>query len=426
MPVVPATPKPAAREFLLSELDDPKPIYAVWELTTRCDQPCQHCGTRAGSARVEELNTEQIKEVGRGLKKLGCREVTLIGGEAYLRNDVEEIISFLSDQGIRVTMQSGGRALTLDRCRRFAAAGLQGLGVSIDGLEAEHDTLRGNKGSHAAALRALKNAQDTGLIVTSNMQINRLNMHTIQETSVLLRDHRVRAWQVQLTTPMGNAADHPDWILQPTDVVPVIDTLAAIQLDAVQNPRPWEKPRPLGCFNVQAANNIGYFGPHEEILRSRPGGSARHWIGCGAGRAVIGIESDGTVKGCPSLPTAPYTGGNVKDLGLEQIWKHADALNFARKDRSDELWGYCKRCYYADICRAGCSFTAHTILGKRGNNPLCYHRAVQLEREGIRERLVQVQQAEGERYDFGRFEIVEEGVPRASGAPAAPKPLDSP
>lgn len=415
---MPSTPTTAAadprvpREFALSELDDPKPIYAVWELTTRCDQPCQHCGTRAGPARPDELTTEQVKDTARALARLGCREVTLIGGEAYLRPDIEEVIAFLSDLGVRVTMQSGGRALTADRCRRFAAAGLQAVGISIDGLEAQHDLLRGNRGSHAAALRALDAARDTGLIVTSNMQINRLTQHVIRETADLLRDHHVRAWQVQLTTPMGNAADHPEWILDPPDIVAVIDTLAEVQRDAVQNPRPWERPHPIGCFNVQAANNIGYFGPHEELLRSRPGGSPRHWIGCGAGRAVIGIESDGTVKGCPSLPTAPYTGGNVKTLALEDIWRHAEALSFARAPREAELWGYCKRCYYADICQGGCSFTAHTLLGRRGNNPLCYHRQVQLRREGIRERLVHAERAAGAMYDFGRFELVEEPAER--------------
>jgi len=24
------------------------PAYVVWELTLRCDQPCAHCGSRAG------------------------------------------------------------------------------------------------------------------------------------------------------------------------------------------------------------------------------------------------------------------------------------------------------------------------------------------------------------------------------------------
>ena len=57
---------------------------------------------------------------------------------------------------------------------------------------------------------------------------------------------------------------------------------------------------------------------------------------------------------------------------------------------------------------AGCSFTAHCTLGKRGNNPFCYHRATTLASQGRRERLVRVEQADGIPYDFGRFDVVEE------------------
>src|SRR5262245_16784089 len=28
-----------------------RPYYVVWELTLACDQPCTHCGSRAGSRR---------------------------------------------------------------------------------------------------------------------------------------------------------------------------------------------------------------------------------------------------------------------------------------------------------------------------------------------------------------------------------------
>jgi len=27
------------------------PLYVVWEITMKCDQPCGHCGSRAGRAR---------------------------------------------------------------------------------------------------------------------------------------------------------------------------------------------------------------------------------------------------------------------------------------------------------------------------------------------------------------------------------------
>ncbi len=73
-------------------------------------------------------------------------------------------------------------------------------------------------------------------------------------------------------------------------------------------------------------------------------------------------------------------------------------------------WGT-QTCDYADVCRAGCSFTTHATLGRRGNNPWCYHRVSTLARQGRRERLVQVAAAQGQPYDFGRFEIVEEPLP---------------
>jgi len=123
---------------------------------------------------------------------------------------------------------------------------------------------------------------------------------------------------------------------------------------------------------------------------------------------VMGIESDGTVKGCPSLPTAPYTGGNVRNLSLEDIWADGEAMKFTRDRTVEELWGFCRTCYYADVCRAGCSFTTHSALGRRGNNPFCYYRASQLKKRGLREALVHAERPPGDPYDFGRFELREE------------------
>ena len=128
-------------------------------------------------------------------------------------------------------------------------------------------------------------------------------------------------------------------------------------------------------------------------------------------------SSDGTVKPCPSLPTAPYTAGNVRDIQLEDLWGAESggmgAMGFTRDRPLDELWGFCRSCYYAEICMAGCNFTTHSTLGQRGNNPFCYHRAETLKLQGKRERLVQVERAAGRPYDFGRFEIVEEAWPEA-------------
>jgi radical SAM protein with 4Fe4S-binding SPASM domain len=390
----------------------------------KCDQPCQHCGTRAGHARPSELSTAEVLEVAASLADLGCREVGLIGGEAYLRTDLDQIVGYLAGRGLRVGMQTGGRALTFERAKRLREAGLTSIGVSVDGPAPVHDLLRGNAGSHEAALRALDAARDAGLVIASNMQVNRLNYRLLRETLADLRPRGIEAWQVALTVPMGRAADRPEWIIEPWHVVDVIDTLAAIQREAVAAFQAGEPTRGGVPFNIAISNNIGYFGPHEMTLRSRPGATQRHWSGCRAGVNVVGFESDGTVKGCPSLPTAPYAGGNVRDLSLAEIWEHSEAIRFSRDRTLDELWGFCKTCYYAETCRGGCSWMSHCALGRRGNNPFCYHRVTQLRRKGLRERLVAKERAPNEPYDFGRLEIVEEPwVDEPESPPARRLPL---
>lgn len=397
--------------------DRPRPIYAVWEITLRCDHACEHCGSRAGPVRDDELSTAELLEVADALVRLGTREVTLIGGEAYLRSDVYQLVEHIARQGVRVTMQTGGRGLTADRAKRLRDAGMAAVGVSVDGTATVHDTLRASPGSHAAAMRAIEHARTAGMVVTSNSQVNRLNMHELPAIADELEAAGVQVWRCQLTAPMGRAADHPEWILQPFMILDVIDALAEIQARAAERARARGVPE-TRAFRVALGNNLGYYGPHEHALRSRPGQSDRYFAGCQAGKYVMGIESDGTVKGCPSLPTAPYVGGNVRTLRLEDIWVSGEAMKFTRERTREELWGFCAGCYYADVCRAGCSFTAHSTLGRRGNNPFCYHRATKLRERGLREVLEHAVRAPGEPYDFGRFALREE--PWSTDAPPGP------
>lgn len=402
----------AVRDIREDERDRHSPIYTVWELTLRCDHACSHCGSRAASARPDELTNAELYDVADQIIRLGMREVTLIGGEAYLHPECAGIIRHLTEGGVRVTMQTGGRGFTEKRARPLAEAGLVAVGVSIDGMEAEHDQLRNSKGSFKAALGALDAARKFGMITTTNSQVNRWNRHSLPELVGVLRERGVRAWRAQLTVPMGRAADEPSMILQPWMILDVMDMLADLQLKEVERARLAGLP-PERAMRIMAGNNLGYYGPHEVTLRSRPGHEATWWQGCKAGTYTLGLESDGTVKGCPSLPTAPYVGGNIRDISLEELWNNNEIIGFTRHRTTEELWGFCKTCEYADTCRAGCSFTAHTTLGRRGNMPFCYHRAHRLKEQGRRERLVPAERAAGLPYDFGRFELVEEDWPTA-------------
>jgi radical SAM protein with 4Fe4S-binding SPASM domain len=369
------------------------PRYVVWELTLRCDLACRHCGSRAGKPRAAELSVDEALAVVPQLAAMGTQEVAFIGGEAWLRDDWRRIVRAVADAGIRPTMTTGARALDAAMARAAADAGLQAISVSVDGLEATHDHLRGVAGSWRAAVDALAHIQAAGMSAYANTQFNRLNLDEVEPLGALLLDAGIRAWQVQLTGPMGRAADRPEWLLQPPDLLVLLPRLAAVAEVAI----------PRGC-TIDAANNLGYYGPFERLLRRAP------WQGCQAGRFVLGIESDGSVKGCPSLPSAPYVGGNVRDTPLAELWAQSAPIRFSRDRDLSELWGFCAGCYYAKVCKAGCSWTSHTLLGRRGNMPWCYHRAETLAAQGLQERLVQVERAPGQPFDFGRFELLVEPI----------------
>src|SRR5580693_5260357 len=81
-----------------------RPVYAVWEVTLACDLACRHCGSRAGRARPDELTTAEALDLVDQMARLGVKEVTLIGGEAYLRPDWLDLVRALRGHGIPVAM----------------------------------------------------------------------------------------------------------------------------------------------------------------------------------------------------------------------------------------------------------------------------------------------------------------------------------
>ena len=136
-------------------------------------------------------------------------------------------------------------------------------------------------------------------------------------------DAGATAWQIQLTVPMGNAADDPSLILQPYELASLMPELFAM-------------------FRGRSrARLAAHSRQQHRVLRSLRGRMAKHFGassdvtgGCQAGRAGLGIEADGAIKGCPSLPTQSYVGGNIRDKPLSQIWKDSAELGVhARSDR---------------------------------------------------------------------------------------------
>src|ERR1043165_8592750 len=97
----------------------PRTAYAVWELTLKCHLARGHCRSRAGDKRDNELSTAEALDLVDQLAEAGITEVTIEGGEAYLRADWLTIARAITDAGMQCTMTTGGYGISAETARRM-------------------------------------------------------------------------------------------------------------------------------------------------------------------------------------------------------------------------------------------------------------------------------------------------------------------
>jgi MoaA/NifB/PqqE/SkfB family radical SAM enzyme len=342
-----------------------RPRNCVWELTLACNLRCQHCGSRAGCRRDDELATDEALDLVAQLADLGCELVTLSGGEPLLRDDWDAVARAVAARGIPVNMVTNGTLVDAAMARRIAAAGLANVGVSIDGPPDLHDEIRG-AGTYARTAGGIRRLREAGVPVAVMTTVNRRNLPLL----AAVRDDAIRLgasiWRLQLGKPMGAMHGRDDLVLAPRDVLDLVPRLAAFKR--------------AGGIAVHVGDSIGYFGPHDRVLRGRGWrGRRESWQGCQAGMNAIGIESDGGVKGCLSMQARfgdadPFREGSVRERSLAAIWFDPAAFAYNRAFSPADLTGACRACDKAGVCRGGARCVAAAATGALGEDPYCWTR----------------------------------------------------
>jgi len=87
---------------------------------------------------------EELGVIFYSLKNLGVKVVTLSGGEPLLRKDLEEIVSVVSNSGMRAQIVTNGILLSKERIIKLVRSGLDCVTLSLDATDPEiYQKLRG-------------------------------------------------------------------------------------------------------------------------------------------------------------------------------------------------------------------------------------------------------------------------------------------
>ncbi|MDR3137486.1 MAG: radical SAM protein [Tannerellaceae bacterium] len=178
------------------------PLQTVLFISDQCNLSCKHCSVyRHEHPHVKSY--EQVREELEYSYRIGSRFVDFEGGEPTLWRDGDHDLNSL----IRLAKQIGffSTTITTNAQQPFAGSEADSIWVSLDGLGAYHDDIRG-AGSFERLCRNIATAAHPHL--SANMVINARNYTSVEETIQFARDSPyIRSISLNFHTPYAGTED---------------------------------------------------------------------------------------------------------------------------------------------------------------------------------------------------------------------------
>ena len=333
------------------------PSHAACEMTLKCNMICMHCGSKAGPERKNELSLVKCMDIAEQLIALNLENITLIGGEIFFKKGWEKIAKKFVDAKVYTNIITNGYHIKDEHYEQIKKSGIKRIGVSIDGMEKAHNKIRGRKDGFNEVVKTFKRLKSMGYSTEAITTISKLNINDLEEMYNLLINLQVDVWQMQLCSPMGNAKDQENFLINLSDVSYITNFIR-------------EKNQEHKMLLV-GGDNIGYYDKNEKYIRGVPDAIFQ---GCQAGLCVIGIDSVGNVKGCLSLYDDKFIEGNLQNESLKEIWTKPGAFSYNRNFKISDLKGKCKDCDKGNLCRGGCKQLSYFTTGNMCESIYCNYK----------------------------------------------------
>lgn len=276
------------------------------ELTTMCNERCVHCYIPHHDNKG--LNITDIKRVIKEFRDMGGLNLTLTGGEIFLRKDIFEIIEYARQLNLRVFLLTNGTLITQKVIDKLKMLNIAELSISVYSLDDQiHDSITRKGGSLKETLNAIELAGKNSIRVTVKTPLMENNKYAYRELQKYCKERNIS----YLASCIIFSKNNGDTSVKDTMINEDEQRIIAREV---------EKLEPNGRrYNYEEA--------------------------CGSLKYTLGIDSLGNIYPCSSFY---YKLGNVKDDSLEEIW-NSETLKKIQDIRKDELHE-CSECSYKEKC----------------------------------------------------------------------------
>ena len=284
-------------------------------VTYRCNAKCYMCNTwQHPTKKGEEFSAELVRKIPEGLKF-----INITGGEPFLREDLAEIVEAALDKTQRLVISTNGyfTKRIVGLAERFGNR--IGVRISIEGLPAANDELRGIKDGFDHGLRTLVSLHGMGLKdIGFGITVSDRNARDMIELYRL-----ANAMNLEFAT----ATTHNSYYFHKNDnayedaemVAAEFERIAA-ELMKTNRPKNWFR----AYFNMGLANKVR-------------GGNRP--LPCEVGSDVFFLDPYGNVMPCNGSDE-PMIMGNLHAQSFDDIWSSpgADEIRRQVRDCPKQCW----------------------------------------------------------------------------------------
>jgi radical SAM protein with 4Fe4S-binding SPASM domain len=324
-----------------------RPPVVIWNVCMHCNMTCPHCYAAAVSQpSPTDLSLAEGFDLIDQMAACGVRVVIFSGGEPLLRADLFELMSHARDKGIAPQLSTNGVLIDAEMARRIERAGVEYVGVSIDGPEGFNDGYRGLDGGFHAALDGLRNAKAAGLRTGLRMTLTRRNVDDLDEMLDVAAGVDADRFYVSHLMYSGRGFKVADDDLSRARARAALEHLferAEALLAAGRGPRivtgSNDSDGPFLLRWIERRFGAAAAQPVRELLGERGGNSA--------GERILNVDSRGRVH--PDQFWRSATLGDIRSESFAEILEHP--MRQELRNRLDHLKGRCGACSERDLCR---------------------------------------------------------------------------
>ena len=344
----------------------------VWNITRTCNLRCVHCYSDSEAHQYEgELRNDECRAVIEELSRLRIPRLLISGGEPLMRDDLIELLQYAHLNGLSIALSTNGTLIDDLTAKELKLAGVEYVGISLDGVGATNDHIRGISGAFNRAVCGLRNCKAVGMRVGIRMTLTKLNLDQIDAMFDLALSECVDRLCFYHFIPVGRGKGYENLIPDTAQTRNAVERILYRTLRAVEQGSFIEVltvGSPVDSVFIYIKLLKGGSRRADEVyklMQLKSGAASSSGVG------IACIDHVGNVH--PDQFWWHYSLGNVREMPFSKIWfENDDELLKKLREQKKHIYGRCKRCQFFELC-GGMRVKADIILGDAfASDPTCY------------------------------------------------------